>query len=107
MLSQAQKISSFCSPSPKRTMLLQEKMKEIGLKRQKFGAPLTTRWVERVTNLDEFVDAFEAIFQSLKYMKENEIRDFNHSSSDATSFSRSIKSFALLLQPLFCITHWP
>ena len=41
---------------------LKEKMKEVGLKRQKLGAPSTTRWVERVTNLDEFVDAFEAIF---------------------------------------------
>ena len=97
MLSQAQKISSFFTPSPKRTMLLKEKMKEVGLKRQKLGAPSTTRWVERVTNLDEFVDAFEAIFQSLKYMKENENRDFNHSSSDATSFFRSIKSFEFIV----------
>ena len=96
MLSQAQKISSFFSP-PKRTILLKEKIKEVGLRRQKLGPPSTTRWVERVTNLDEFVDAFEAIFESLKYMKENENRDFNHSSSDATSFFRSIKSFEFIV----------
>ena len=92
-------------------MLLKEQMKEVGLKCQKLGAPSTTCWVERVTNLDEFVDAFEAIFQSLKYMKENENRDFNHPSSDTTSFFRSIKSFefiiSLLSQLIFCITRWP
>ena len=60
-MSQAQKISSFFSPSPKRTMLLKEKMKEVCLKHQKLGAPSTTPWVERVTNLDEFVDAFEVL----------------------------------------------
>ena len=97
MLSQEQKNSSFFSPSPKRTMLLKEKMKEVGLKRQKLAAPSTTRWIERVTNLDEFVDTFEAIFQSLKYMKENKNRDFNHSSSDATSFFCSIKSFEFIV----------
>ena len=30
-------------------------------------------------------------------MKENENRDFNHSSSDATSFFRSIKSFEFIV----------
>ena len=76
VLGHAQKISTFYSPSPKRAQILRQKMKEIGLKRQKLGAPSTTRWVERINTFDEFVDAFEAVGQSLEYMKTNANHDF-------------------------------
>ena len=72
-------------------------MKEVGLRRQKLGARSTTRWVEQVTILDEFVNTFEAVFESLKYMNGNENCDFNHSSSDATSFFRSTKLFEFII----------
>ena len=62
MLGHAQTISTFYSPSPKRTQVLRQKMKEIGLKRQKLGTPSTTWWVEWINTLDEFVNVFEAIF---------------------------------------------
>ena len=46
-------------------------MAEIGLKCRKLKSPSTTRWVEQVSTLDGFVEAFEAIYRSLRYMKEN------------------------------------
>jgi hypothetical protein len=107
MLSYAQTISSFFTPSPKRTQLLKKKMKEIGSKRQKLGAPSTTRWVERITNLDEFVNAFEAIVHSLMYMKENENGDFDNSNAEAERNLNSILSFALLSLPIFCTILCP
>jgi hypothetical protein len=97
MLSHGQTISSFFSPSPKRTQLLKKKMKEIGSKRQKLGAPSTKRWVERITNLDEFVNAFEAIIHSLTYMKENENGDFDTSSAEAETNLNSILSFKFIV----------
>ena len=53
-----------------------------GLKRQKLASPSTTRWVEQISTLDGFVEAFEAIFFTLEYMKTNEKGDFNSSTSD-------------------------
>ena len=72
MLGHAQKVSSFFSPSPKRTQFLKKKIAELGLKRQKLASPSTTRWVERISTLDGFVEAFEAIFYTLECMKTNE-----------------------------------
>ena len=96
MLGHAQKISSFFSPSPQRTQFLKKKMTEIGLKRQKLASPSTTRWVERIATLDGFVEAFEAIFHTLQYMKKNENGDFDSSTSDARMLYKSIKSFEFI-----------
>ena len=96
MLGHAQKISSFFSPSPQRTQFLKKKIAEIGLKRQKLASPSTTRWVERISTLDGFVEAFEAIFFTLEYMKTNENGDFNSSTSDARMLFKSIKSFEFI-----------
>ena len=96
MLGHAQKISSFFSPSPQRTQFLKKKIAEIGLKRQKLASPSTTRWVERISTLDGFAEAFEAIFFSLEYMKTNENGDFNSSTSDARMLFKSIKSFEFI-----------
>ena len=110
MLGVAQKITSFFSPAPQRMQLLKTKIAEIGLKRQKLIAPSTTRWVEQIASLDGIVEAFEAVYQSLQYMKSNDNRDFNSSTSDATMYFNSINSFEftlhlLSLHLIFCITH--
>ena len=97
MLGHAQKISSFFSPSPQRTQFLKKKIAKIGLKRQKLASPSTTRWVKRISTLDGFVEAFEAIFYTLEYMKTNENGDFNSSSSDARMLFKSIKSFKFIV----------
>jgi hypothetical protein len=96
MLGCAQKITSFFSPSPQRMQCLKKKFEEIGLKRQKLKAPSTTRWVQRVSSLDGIVESFEAIFESLKYMKLNENDDFKSSTSDAAMYYESIKSFEFI-----------
>jgi hypothetical protein len=69
MLGVAHKITSFFRPSPQCMHLLKKKIAEIGLRRQKLTAPSTTRWVKRISVLDGIVEAFEAIFESLRYMK--------------------------------------
>ena len=97
MLSHAQKIASFFSPSPKRMLFLKKKMADVGLKRQKLATPSTTRWVERIKTLDGFVDAFEAVIESLDYMQTNVNGDFDSSSSDAETYFRSIKSFEFIV----------
>ena len=64
MLGQAKKIASFFSSSPKRGQYLSTKMEEYGLKSKKLAAPSTTRWVERITSLGGFVEAFTKDLQS-------------------------------------------
>ena len=96
MLGHAQKISSFFSPSPQHTQFLKKKIAEIGLKHQKLASPSTTCWVERISTLDGFVEAFEAIFYTLECMKMNENGDFDCSSNDARMLFKSIKSFEFI-----------
>ena len=93
MLKHAQNISKPFSPSPQCIQFLKKKITE--LKHQKPASSSTKRWVERISNLDGFVEAFEAIFYTLKYMKKNEKGDFDSSTSDTRMLYKSIKPFEL------------
>ena len=53
MLGQAKKIASFFSSSPKRGQYISKKMEEYPLNHTKLATPSTTRWVNRITALDE------------------------------------------------------
>ena len=96
MLGIAQKLSSFLSPSSIRTQFLKKKMAEFGLKRRKLKSPSTTRWVEWVSTLDGFVEAFEAIYHSFRYMKENLNEDFDSSTSDTAMYCKAKESFEFI-----------
>ena len=60
MLGQVKKIA------PKRGQYLGTKMEEYGLRSEKLAAPSTTRWVERITSLGGFVEAFTVVYKALK-----------------------------------------
>ena len=97
MLSQAKKLVSFFSSVP-RGQLLSKKMEEFGLKRRKLPAPSTTRWVQRISSLDGFLEAFEAVFRTLEYMQLGGVnKEFERSSSDARAFLRILESFEFIV----------
>jgi hypothetical protein len=94
MLGQAQKIVSFFSGSPTRSQYMSEKIEEAGLTFRKLVTPSTTRWVERISSLDTFLDAFVVIYQTLNYMQFGGNRnEFKNSTSDAQSHFRQVEKF--------------
>ena len=62
MLGQAKKIASFFSGSIIHSQYLSKQIQHFGLIREKLAAPYTTCWVEQITSLDGFLEAFEVIF---------------------------------------------
>ncbi|XP_028394480.1 52 kDa repressor of the inhibitor of the protein kinase-like [Dendronephthya gigantea] len=98
MLSQVQKIASFFSSSPIRSQYLSKKMKEFGLTRNKLAKPSTTRWVEQITSLDGFLDAFEVIYETLNFMQfgGSQEEPFPRSASDAQSRFRNVEKFEFM-----------
>jgi hypothetical protein len=97
MLGQAKKIASFFSGSVIRSQYLSKQIQHFGLTREKLAAPSTTCWVERITSLDGFLEAFEVIFQALNYMQTGGKGEFKDSSSDAQTYFCTIKHFEFLV----------
>ncbi|XP_028413110.1 52 kDa repressor of the inhibitor of the protein kinase-like [Dendronephthya gigantea] len=73
-------------------------MKEFGLTRNKLAKPSTTRWVERITSLDGFLDAFEVIYETLNFMQSGGSQEepFLRSASDAQSHFRNVEKFEFM-----------
>ena len=98
MLGQAKKIASFFSSSPKRGQYLSAKMEEYGLRSKKLAAPSTTRWVERITSLGGFVEAFTVVYKALEFIEKGGVNDeFGSSSSDASTYFRTINNFEFVV----------
>ena len=98
MLGQAKKIASFFSSSPKRGEYISKKMEEYPLNHKKLATPSTTRWVERITALDDFAEAFVVIYNALNYMQYGGDEDeFSKFSSDASTYFRTINNFEFVV----------
>jgi hypothetical protein len=98
MVDHAKLVASFFSYFPKHTQFLGEKLSAYRLRKQKLPAPSMTRWIERITSLDGFVDAYEAVVETLEEMKLNIDGKWNSkTSSDANSLLYTCTSFEFIV----------
>ena len=73
-------------------------MEEYPLNHKKLATLSTTRWVERITALDDFAEAFVVIYNALNYMQYGGDEDeFSKSSSDASTYFRTINNFEFVV----------
>ena len=73
-------------------------MEEYPLNHKKLATPSTTRWVERITALDDFAEAFVVIYNALNYMQYGGDEDeFSKSRSDASTYFHTINNFEFVV----------
>ena len=96
MMELIQKISDFFRHSEQRQLAFQKYVLEYAphCSKSKLKDPCKTRWIERIKDLDLFIDLFEPLWMTLDIMRNNLSREFNlKTQNDAFSFFKGIDSF--------------
>jgi hypothetical protein len=99
MMESIQKISDFFRHSEQRQLSFQKNVLEYAphSSKTKLKDPCKTRWIERIKDLDLFIDLFEPLWMTLDLMRNNVSREFNmKTQNDAFSFFKAIDSFDFL-----------
>ena len=100
MLGQAKKIASFFNSFPKRGQYISKKMEEYPLNHKKLATPSTTWWVNRITALDDFAEAFVVIYNVLNYMQYGGDED---EFSKSSVMHRRTSAQSIILSLLCCL----
>ena len=96
MLEVVQKISYFFHNSEQRQLAFEANASNFDFETdsKKLKDPCKTRWVERIKDLDLFIELFEPLWCTLEEMKVNAKGKFNKTTqTDAFSYFRAIDSF--------------
>ena len=96
MMEIVQKISFFFQNSEQRQRAFEKHVSKFcpSSSSHKLRDPCKTRWVERIKDLDLFIELFEPLWSTLNAMKTNESGEFNrHTQTDAFSFFKAIDNF--------------
>ena len=96
MLETVKKISLFFQGSEQRQLSFEKFVSELcpSSLSSKLNDPSRTRWVERIEDLDQFIDLFEPLWSTLDDMRTNLSKEHNHNTQvDAFSFFKAIDDF--------------
>ena len=100
MLEIAHKISDFFRLSEQRQLFFKTKIEELSptSTKKKLRDPCRTRWVERIKDLEFFLELFHPLWATLEEMKINANGVFNNKTqAEAFSFFKAIDNFDFIV----------
>ena len=99
MMKNIEVISNFFNHSPKRQILLDQMVQKFlpNYKHTKSLNVCRTLWVLRLDGLERFLVMYEAIFEAMSKIRDNENRTWDTSASDAFSLCSVLTNFDLIM----------